>query len=306
MRTAPPRPIPVPADIDIEERLIGPLTPRQCAILAVTAVLALGEGELLRSAAHLAPVSAIAAAAPLVLAGMVLALARPGGVPADRLLRASISFLRSPRRRADVPEHLPLPAGVARLAPLYRRIDEVDGAGVLELDGQQAAVVIAVRPRCVQLADGDEARGVLAGIGTILAAQTGPFSITTLTERVSLDERADLAAETAEHLATPQLAHIALRQAGHLRELADGREVWHRRHLITIREAGTGAGARAVHRARATAQLCESCGITARVLDPAELTALLTAACDPQRTATPARLAPPGRPVTALSTGGRR
>jgi hypothetical protein len=299
MNTASPRPVPVPANIEVDARLAGPFTARQCAILATTAAIALAAGEVLHVALRLPPLVVIVAVALVAFAGCLLALVKPGGVPADRLLRAALKHVRTGRRRADVPERLPLPAGLSRLAPLYRQILELDGAGVVELDGLEAAVVIEARPRCLQLADADEARAALAAIGTVLAAQSGPFSISTLTERVSLDERARVAAEVAEHLSTPQIADLARRQAEHLRNLAGGRELWQRRHLIMLREAGAGAAARAVHRAWATAQLFEACGIKAHMLDPAELTALLTAACAPERSAGPRRLAPPDRPITA-------
>ncbi|MBR7839430.1 PrgI family protein [Actinospica durhamensis] len=299
MKTASPRPVPVPANIEVEARLAGPFTARQCAILAISAAFVLAEGEVLHTILGLSPVVVVGAVAPVVFAGCLLALVRPGGVPADRLLRGAIRYARTGRRRADVPEHLPLPAGIARLAPLYRRIAELDGTGVVELDGLEAAVVIEAQPRCLQLADADEARAALAAIGTVLSAHSGPFSISTLTERVSLDERAQVAAEVAEHLSTPQLADLARRQATYLRGLADGGDLWRRRHLITVREAGAGAAARAAHRARAAAQLFEACGIKAHVLDPAESTALLTVACAPERSAGPRRLAPPGRPITA-------
>ena len=300
MNPAPPSPVPVPADIKVEARILGPLNARQCAILATTAAITLALGEAMRATGHPSPAAIITAVAPLVFAGCLLALAKPGGVPADRLLSAAVRYRRTGRRQANAPQHLPLPAGIARLAPVYQQIGEVDGAGLVHLDGQQIAVVIEVQPRCLQLADADEARATLVAVGTVLAAQSGSFSISTLTERVSLDEHAQLAAEAAQRLATPQLVELAGRQAEHLRELAGAHDVWRRRHLITVRETGcAGAAARAAHRARATAQLLESCGIKAHLLDPAELTALLTAACAPERSAVPRRLTPPGCPVTA-------
>lgn len=300
MHTASPRPVPVPADIEVEACLAGPFTARQCALLAATAAIVLAEGEALHGVLRLSLVVVLAASAPLAFAGLLLALVKPGGVSADRLLCAALAYVRAGRRQVGAPQHVSLPAGLARLAPVYQNITDADGDGVVEFDGPDAAVVIEARPRCLQLADGAEARAVLAAIGAVLAAQSGPFSLSTLTERVSLDEHTRCAAETADGLGTPQLAAFARRAAGDLRDLVGERDLWQRRHLITIREAGGAqAAARAAHRARATVQLLESCGIKAHVLDPGELAALLTAACDPERSAAPRRLAPPGRPVTA-------
>lgn len=299
MHTAPPRPVAIPTNLEVEDRLAGPFTARQCMILAVTAAVALAEAEALHTGLRLASTVIAACTAPLILAGLLLALAKPGGIPADRLAYAAIRFLRSGRRQAACPPHLAPPAGISRLAPLYRGLAEQDGCGIAVLDGQQAAVVIEARPRCLQLADADEIRAALAAIGTLVSAQSGPFTISTLTERVSLDAHAEQAGETASRLATPELSALAARQAEYLRNVADERELWHRRHLITIRESGPGAAARAGHRAQAAAQLLESCGMSARVLDPGELTALLTAACDPRRAAAPRRLAPSDRVVVA-------
>lgn len=300
MHTA-PRPVAIPANLDVEEHLAGPFTPRQCVILAVTTTLALAEAETLHTAMRLAPALIAACTAPLILAGLLLTLAKPGGIPADRQLHAATSFLRSGRRQAACPPSLPLPAGITRLTAPYRELAEQDGCGIARLDGQQAAVVIQAQPRCLQLADPDETRVALEAIAALLSTQTGPFTISTLTERISLDAHAEQAAQTANYLATPELAALAARQASYLQNLAGERDLWHRRHLITIRETGPAAPTRAAHRAHAAAQLLESVGINARILDPAELTALLSAACNPRRSAGPTRLAPLDRPVTTSS-----
>jgi hypothetical protein len=188
---------------------------------------------------------------------------------------------------------------VARLAPLGRDSTEPDGAGIAALDGQRCAAVIEAAPVCLQLADPHEAQTALDAIGQILSAQTGPFSISTLTERISLEPYAAQAAAIAEQLATPELAEFAARQAAHLREIAEERDLWHRRVLLTLHDTGTGAPARLAHRAQATADLLGACAMPARVLDGAELTALAAAACDPRRTPAPRRLTPPDATVTA-------
>lgn len=302
MHSAPPRPVPVPANLDVEEHLLGPLTARQCVILAITAAAGLAEAEALHAAAHLTVSLVAAGTLPLLLVGLLLALAKPGGIPADRQLRSLIRFLRSGRRQAACPPDFRPPSGINRLAAPYLALGEQDGCAIVHTNRDQAAVVIQTQPRCLQLADPDETRSMLAAIGTLLSAQTGPFAISTITERVSLDAHAAQAAEIARALTPPGLADLAAREGGFLRDLAAERDLWHRRHLITIREVGPGAAARAAHRAHGTATLLESCGISARILEAPELTALLTAACDPHRSAAPFELAPPDQPITATFT----
>ena len=65
---------------------------------------------------------AVAAAAPLALAGTLLALGRFESLPADRLALAALRHLRAPRRRVLAPEGLPAPLDSLptqrKLAPL--------------------------------------------------------------------------------------------------------------------------------------------------------------------------------------------
>ena len=97
----------LPADVELEDRLAFGLTARQLLLLFATALTAYGGYAL---AASLMPMPlAVAAAAPLALAGTLLALGRFESLPADRLALAALRHLRAPRRRVLRPQGLPAP-----------------------------------------------------------------------------------------------------------------------------------------------------------------------------------------------------
>ncbi|WP_051451408.1 PrgI family protein [Actinospica robiniae] len=297
---APLPPVPVPADLKIDDKILGPFTARQCAIIGIGLAAAWAVVQALAGFTRPSLLAVVLAAAPPVVVALVLALARPGGVPADRLAAAAFSHVRSPRRRAAASPGAALPPGVSRLAAIYKGIHSTEGgAGVVELahGHGQSAVLIETEPVCLHLTDSHEARAKLAAIGQVLAAQTGPFALYALAERVSLDAFAERAAARAATLGSPQLATFATAQADQFRQLADDRLNWRRRFLIAVSESGTDAQATAVHRAETTAVLLDACGLAARVLDDEEATAAITAACDPARIVAPTRLAAPARIV---------
>jgi len=294
----PPAPVAIPADLNLEDRLVGPFTARQCAILAAVATTLWIAAHALR---HLVPQHVLLlAGAPIAFATVGLTLTRPGGIPADRLAAAALRHTLGARRRAVAPARVELPRTVKALAPLYRAVTGANGEpGVIDLGSHGKAVIIAVTPACLQLADAAETEAQLAAIGQVLSTQTGEFSITTMSVRVSLDAHADRAAQSAEDLATAKLSALALDQAEYLRQLATQRTVWSRRVLLTVRETGPDAAAKAAHRAQESATLLAACAMPARVMDRAEAAAVLAAACDPAREHAPERQAAPADVITA-------
>src|SRR6266511_4170701 len=85
----------LPADVDLEDRLAFGLTARQLLLLFATALTAYGGYAF---AASLMPLPlAVAAAAPLALAGTLLALGRFESLPADRLALAAPARARTTR-----------------------------------------------------------------------------------------------------------------------------------------------------------------------------------------------------------------
>ena len=298
----PPAPVSVPADLSLEDRLIGPLTARQCAILAAVGTLLWISVHALRH--HLAHHVLLVGGMPIVLVTVGLVVARPGGIPADRLAASAIRHVLSARRRVAAADAAELPGSVRILAPLYRAVSGAEGEpGVVDLGRHGDAVMVEITPVCLQLADTAEVEARLAAVGHVLASQTGAFSITTLTGRVSLDAHADRSVRTAEQLGAVQLCTLAAEQAEYLRQLSAQRTVWSRRVLLAVRENGPDSAAKAAHRAREAAALLATCGMPARVLGRREATAVLAAACDPERVHTPAQLAAPNDVITAAPAG---
>jgi hypothetical protein len=136
----------LPADIELEDRLAFGLTFRQLTVLVLTALLAYG---IFLSASSFVPLPvAAAAAAPVALAGALLALGRRDGLPADRLALIAARHLSRPRRLVLAPEGIPAPLPGApkrpALAPLDLPVRTVLRSGVVELtDGSCCALLRA-------------------------------------------------------------------------------------------------------------------------------------------------------------------
>src|SRR5438874_5523516 len=127
----------LPADVELEDRLAFGLTGRQLLLLFATALSAYGGYAV---AATVAPLPlAVAAAAPLALAGALLSLGRFEGLPADRLALAALRHLRAPRRRVLAPDGLPAALASAptqrKLAPLDLPLRAILHSGLVEFEG---------------------------------------------------------------------------------------------------------------------------------------------------------------------------
>ena len=108
-------PVPIPADVEMPDKVLAGLTARQVAIAAAAAaVLWLGW----MAARHVMPLPAFAAlAAPVALAAIALVIVERDGLPLDRLLAAAWRQARSPRRLVTAPEGIPAPPAWAPARP---------------------------------------------------------------------------------------------------------------------------------------------------------------------------------------------
>ena len=147
-------PVPIPADVEMPDRVLAGLTARQVAI-ATAAAAVLWAGWL--AARHVMPLPVFAAlAAPVALAGAALVIGVRDGLPLDRLLAAAWRQARSPRRLVTAPEGIPAPPAWAPAAPGPRAplpspppplwLD-VSPDGVISLGVHGAATVAAVSAR---------------------------------------------------------------------------------------------------------------------------------------------------------------
>jgi hypothetical protein len=293
-------PVPVTADLEIEDKILGPFTARQAAYLACGAlILWLGYAAL----RHLIPLPILALTA-LVLAGAltVAVTTKRDGLTLDRYARAALHHRRTPRRRVTAD---PDTALAADLAPLDFPVGDVTEPGVLDLGPDGAAALVECGTVNLALRAGTETNAVLGAFARALNALNGPFQFAITAHRVDLTAAAEACARQAGALAHPLLEARAREHAAFLRDLADSTELTARRVLLIVREPGPIASAAltAAHRAAQAAQLLAACGIDTRVLDPQQAAAAITAACDPYRDHQTARQATPGAEVhLALGT----
>ena len=102
-------PVRIPADVDMHDRVLGPLTARQLAILAAAGAVLYLIWAVTRAFVPI-PVF-LAFAVPVGAASAVLALGTRDGVPMDKLPVAAIRQRVAPRHRVAAPEGVrPAPA----------------------------------------------------------------------------------------------------------------------------------------------------------------------------------------------------
>lgn len=321
----------VPADVNRPDTLLAGLTARQLLILAAVAAALYGGWVATRT--MMPPVVAVAVAVPVAGAAFALVTLRRDGIGVDQLAMAAVRFLRSPRRLAPQPAR-PMPAWVdaprqPEVAPLRlpaTGIDSgahggdgggggVEGAGVLDLGSDGAAVVSAATTVNLGLRTPAEQDALMAGYGAWLNSLSGPVQVLVRADRIDLEPLVAQLEDRAADLADPALEAAALAHAEFLADLAAGRDLLRRQILLVIREplppgvAGRGgrqaARARAEQRAVATAAALATVGIRVAVLDAAAAAAVLATAAEPTRPLAPAGLSAPDTTVTGPPLGGR-
>ena len=325
-----PASTPIPADIELPDKILAGLTARQVAIITAAAVIIWAGFEATR---HLMPLPVFAAmAAPVALAATALVIGQRDGLSLDRLLIAAWRQARSPRRLVTAPGGVSAPpawagshlarrqgAPPAPLDPLYR---SVAGDGVIGLGDSGAAVAAAVSTVNFALRTPAEQDALTAAFGRWLNSLTGPAQILIRAGRADLTAAVTALEDAAPALPHPALEDAALGHAAFLAGLAEGRDLLTRQVLLVVREphrAGpaaaraSGAAARAAQRGAEAARLLGAADLTVSVLDGGQVTALLAAAADPgadiraepARRALPARHQP-GDPVMRLPGALRR
>ena len=311
--------VPVPADIELPDKLVAGLTARQTVITAVAVLIIWAGFEATRK---LMPVPVFAVlAAPVAVIALALAIGQRDGLTLDRLLAAAWRQARSPRRMVTAPEGVPpVPDWVA--PPLARQAGPPPAAGtppwhslapdgVIGLGRDGAAAACAVSTINFALRSPAEQQALTAAYGRWLHSLTGPAQILIRTGRADLATAITRLREDAPALPHPALEHAALAHAGFLAGLAATRQVLTRQVLLVVREPGRAApgrpgsaAGRAAQRAAEAARLLAAADLQARPLDGAQVTALLAAASDPGGPHRAQRLAPPG-PLAHVSPGTR-
>jgi hypothetical protein len=276
----------LPADIELEDKLAFGLTARQLGLLAVTALLTYT--FYLLAASRMPLPAAAALCAPVALVGIVLALGRRDGLPADRLARLALRQLGSPRRRVLAPEGIPtaLPGEPRRtaVAPLDLPVGTVYRSGLVELVDGSFALVVRAASGSFALKSDEEQAALVEAFGRFLNSITEPVAIYVRSEPLDLDDRARVLEQTAAAIVQPQLAEAARAHAAFLRELPAEGELRRRELLLLLcTRARDAASARMAleRRAQDAAELLRAAAVELTPLDGDETTALLARTLDP-------------------------
>lgn len=331
-RDGPPgafRVVRVPADVNRPDTLLAGLTARQLLILGAVAAALYAAWAATRTVVP--PLVAVAVAVPVAGAAFAVVTVRRDGIGLDQLALAAARFWRSPRRllpqpgrgvpawaseRAQPPvARLQLPAaGIDSTSTStspetdYGGSSAVDGAGVLDLGSDGAAVMCAATTVNLGLRTPAEQDALVAGYGGWLNSLTGPVQIIIRADRIDLGPHITDLQDQAADLPDPALEAAALAHAEFLADLAAGRDLLRRQVLLVLREplpavaGGRGgrhaARARAQQRAAETAAALAPVGVRVTVLNAASASAVLATAADPDRPPGPTDQSAPGATVT--------
>lgn len=312
-------PVKIPADVDMADTVLGPLTARQLTILAGTG---LGLYLLWAATRAVLPVVAfLAIAIPIGAAAATLALGQRDGISADRLLLAAIRQRLRPCHHVAAPDGVkPAPdwltaadpdAATTRHAPSRLRLpaEAVTDTGVIDLGADGLAAVAVASTVNFALRTAAEQESLVAGFGRYLHSLTAPVQLLVRTERLDLSSHITELRDRAGALPHPALEAAAREHADYLAHLAQHTDLLRRQVLLVVREphhtakASTGrgwtptwltrdsdradTGARRAAESRLARRLSEAtdllapAGITLTPLDAGRATAVLASACDP-------------------------
>ncbi|MBK0870228.1 PrgI family protein [Saccharopolyspora sp. HNM0986] len=317
-------PVKIPADVDIEDRVLGPLTARQLALFTATG-LALYLAW--RATQNVLPVPVFVVVA-LVLAGAVavLVLSTRDGLSLDRLLAAAVRQRLGPRLRlaapqgiAPVPEWLsahatstaPQPGTAA--AGIGLPAEDVSEAGVIDLGRDGLAVVAACSTVNFALRTPGEQDALVGVFARWAHSLTAPAQILVRAERLDVSGQVAELEARAPSLPHPALEAAATAHADYLADLAASSDLLRRQVLLVLREpraalparrglAGLlpsrgapvpphdeperrAAETRLARRLSEAAELLHPAGITVTGLDATQASTVLAAACNPDRLA---------------------
>jgi hypothetical protein len=247
-------PVRIPADVDLPDRVIGPLTARQVAILAVTGLVLYATWTLTRA---VVPAVVVVLAIPFGASAAVLALGQREGISLDRMLLAAIRQRITPRHRVAAPEAVhPAPtwlsaqasaatpgqAGRTRPGALRLPAQAVTDAGVIDLGRDGVALVAVASTVNFALRTPAEQQGLVASFGHYLHSLSAPVQILIRAHRLDLSAQISELRQGCGGLAHPLLEAAALEHADYLTHLGEQSDLLRRQVLLVFREALRPAG----------------------------------------------------------------
>lgn len=266
-------PVRIPADVDMADKVIGPLTARQLAILAVTGLVLYAGWTTTRAVVPL-PVF-LALAIPIGVSAAVIALGQRDGISMDRLLVAAIRQRMGPRHRVAAPEGVrPAPewltsqtaatsasrtAGAGKgksakakskaavpeqISPSALRLpaEAVTDTGVVDLGTDGLAVVAVASTVNFALRTPSEQESLVASFGRYLHSLTAPVQVLVRTERLDLSGQIAELRARAGGLPHPALEAAAIEHADYLVQLGEQTDLLRRQVLLILREPMGAAG----------------------------------------------------------------
>lgn len=247
-------PVRIPADVERADRLIGPLTARQLAILAVTGLVLYTAWTATRTMVAL-PVFLIPAI-PIGATAAILALGQRDGLSLDRMLLAAIRQRLGPRHRVAAPEGVrpappwltahatttPHAARTRAPAALHLPAAGITEAGVIDLGPDGLAVVAVASTVNFALRTPTEQESLVASFGCYLHSLTAPIQLLVRTERLDLSTQITDLRQQAGGLPHPALEAAAIEHADYLAHLGEHTDLLRRQVLLVLREGLQPAG----------------------------------------------------------------
>lgn len=244
-------PVRIPADVDREDRVIGPLTARQLLILTLTGMLLYAVYNATRAIVPLAVFLFVAI--PVGAVSAVLALGQRDGVPLDRLVLAALRQRLSPRHRVTAPEGVqPPPEWLDQVADptesavmpaeLKLPAEAVTDTGVVDLGKDGVAVVAVCSTVNFSLRTPAEQEALVASFGRYLHSLTAPVQVLVRAERLDLSRQIAELQDQAGGLPHPALEQAAREHAEYLNQLGRATDLLRRQVLLILREPVHPAG----------------------------------------------------------------
>jgi len=250
------QPVRIPADVDREDRVIGPLTARQLLILAITGIVLYGTYTITR---QFVPVAVfLIVAIPIGVTAAFLALGQRDGITLDRLVLAALRQRLSPQHRVAAPEGIrPAPEWLnnqvnaaskastkgkqsadAAVSPAALRLpaEAVTETGVIDLGKDGVAVVAVCSTINFALRTPAEQESLVASFGRYLHSLTAPVQVLIRAERLDLSGQIKELREQAGGLPHPALERAAREHADYLDQLGRATDLLRRQVLLILRE----------------------------------------------------------------------
>jgi hypothetical protein len=286
----------IPTDISRPDRLLGPFTARQTALLTVVALVLYGGWWATRPI--LAPLAYVALVIPVAGTAAGLALGQREGLSLDRFLRAALAHARARGRRVHAPKGVsPFPAIVPGRwakaagplpAPMHMPYEGVSSAGVLALKDGGTAALATCSTVNFELRSMAEQHSLTTGFARWLNSLTGPTQLLVRCHRIDLAPLADALQHDAAALPHPALEQAARAHADFLTDLATSGDLLGRQVVLVAREEATprnqgqraGAG-RVLQRIDEAARALAGAEVAVGPLNPEQTADLITAACNP-------------------------